>query len=326
MFRWLVNGIFLALPVGTTIGVLMGIQAINRANGKPPPLSGGDNGWLPGVGPVFGKDQIVMSCDTADGIYSKAQDGLDFSLSANPWGWKKDSEGNICMMVNLNGNQTYETQWTAPPFNVTWQYPRALGAKNVHAFANAKVMSPSLPTKLSSIEKLDFGVKWFMSLNNKTDAKISDHEFSVNQINANVAIDMFMDKDSTKAGEPEKASHEIMVWFARFGTDTFPIGKKSLEDKGLKTKTLDGTDFNLFYGTNSITNQKVLSWVASEPANHFNGSLQPLLDEIFAFNNDDYPQKSDYIGYFAFGQEAYSSLKNVTFSVPHLSVDFETTS
>ncbi|KAG5940104.1 hypothetical protein E4U53_007663 [Claviceps sorghi] len=324
MFRWLVNGIFLALPVGTTIGVLMGIQAINRANGKPPPLSGGDNGWLPGIGPVFGKDHVDMSCDTSDGIYSKAQDGLDFSLSANPWGWKKGDDGHICMMVNLNGNQSYATQWSAPPFNVTWKYPRALGAKNVHAFPNAKVISQSLPAKLSSIEKMNLDVKWFMSLHNDTDTKITDDELTAKKINANVAIDMFMDKDSTTAGQPDRASHEVMVWFARFGTDTFPIGKTSLEDKGLKTKTLDGTDFNLYYGQNKLTNQKVLSWVASQPATHFNGSLQPLLDEIFAFENADYPSKTDYVGYFAFGQEAYSSLANVTFSVPELRVDFET--
>ncbi|KAG5978912.1 hypothetical protein E4U55_005770 [Claviceps digitariae] len=326
MFRWLVTAIFLALPVGTTIGVLIGIQAINRANGKPPPLYSSDRtGGLPGIIPV-GKDVVDMSCDTAEGIYSKARDGLDFSLSANPWGWKKGDAGNICLMVNLNGNQTYATQWSAPPFNVTWQYPRALGTKNVHAFANAKVMSGDLPAKLGSIKTLDFDVSWFMSMKNDSTTKITNDDITANQINANVAIDMFMDKDSTKAGKPEEASHEVMVWFARLGTDTFPIGKTTINDMGLKTKTLNGTDFNLYFGQNQVTKQKVLSWVASEPAATFNGSLQPLLDEIFAFNNADYPSQSDYIGYFAFGQEAYSSKKNVTFSVPRLAVDFEVSS
>lgn len=80
----------------------------------------------------------------------------------------------------------------------------------------------------------------------------------------------------------------------------------------------------LYYGQNQVTKQKVLSWVASKPTNTFKGSLQPLLDEIFASNNADYPTKKDHLGYFAFGQEAYSSTKNVTFSVPKLSVDLET--
>ncbi|KAG6007358.1 hypothetical protein E4U21_006062 [Claviceps maximensis] len=326
MFRWLISAIFLALPVGTTIGVLLGIQALNRANGKPPPLYSSDrSGGLPGIFPS-GKDVVDITCDTADGIYAKAQDGLDFSLSANPWGWRKGDAGHICMMVNLFGNQTYETKWTAPAFNVTWQYPRALGTKNVHAFANAKIMSEDLPAKLGDIKKIDFDVNWFMSLQNNSKVEITDEDVTANGINANIAIDLFMDKDSDKAGKPEEASHEIMVWFGRFGPDTFPVGKTTIADKGLKTKTLNGTDFNLFAGQNLVTKQQVLSWVATEPAHTFNGSLLPLLDEIFALNNADYPSKSDYLGYFAFGQEAYSSTKNVTFSVPHLAVDFEASS
>lgn len=86
--------------------------------------------------------------------------------------------------------------------------------------------------------------------------------------------------------------------------------------------TIDGS--YLYYGVNKLTNQKVLSWVASEPVHDFKGDLQPLLDEIFAFDNADYPSKTDYLGYFAFGQEAYSSDANVTFSVPSLLVDLET--
>lgn len=80
----------------------------------------------------------------------------------------------------------------------------------------------------------------------------------------------------------------------------------------------------LYFGLNKLTNQKVLSWVASEPVHDFKGDLQPLLDEIFASDNADYPSKTDYLGYFAFGQEAYSSEANVTFSVPSLLVDLET--
>lgn len=85
MFRWLVNAIFLALPIGTTIGVLLGIQALNSANGKPPPLSNGDKDsnsiGIPGLGPIKHKDSIAMKCDDPEGIYSKAPKGLDFSCT-----------------------------------------------------------------------------------------------------------------------------------------------------------------------------------------------------------------------------------------------------
>lgn len=325
MLRWLVSAFFLALPVGTTIGVLLGIQAINRANGKPPPFTGGDDtGGLPGLGPLKGKDVVVMKCDVSEGIASGTKNGLEFSLTANPWGWKQGEPGNICLMANLNGNRTYATKWSAPAFNVTWQYPRASGTNNVHAFPNAKVMNKKFPVQAGSVNKLDFDVSWYLSLKNDTLTEITDADVTTYAINANVAVDMFLDADSTKAGKPEAASHEVMVWLANFGTDTFPIGKTSVADKGLKTKTLNGTDFYLYYGQNQVTKQKVLSWVASKPTNTFKGSLQPLLDEIFASNNADYPTKKDYLGYFAFGQEAYSSTKNVTFSVPKLSVDLET--
>lgn len=89
MFRWLVNAIFLALPIGSTIGVLLGIQALNSANGKPPPLSNGDKEsnsiGIPGLGPIKAKDSIAMKCDDPEGIYSKAPKGLDFSCTLCVW-------------------------------------------------------------------------------------------------------------------------------------------------------------------------------------------------------------------------------------------------
>lgn len=50
----------------------------------------------------------------------------------------------------------------------------------------------------------------------------------------------------------------------------------------------------------------------------------PLLDAIFKLKDAKYPTQDDYIGYLSFGQEAYSSNKNLTLSVPQLSVDVRT--
>lgn len=84
---------------------------------------------------------------------------------------------------------------------------------------------------------------------------------------------------------------------------------------------------DLYAGKNS-KDQMVLSWVAntadSAPITTFKGDLKPLMDEIFALNDPSYPQKTDYLGYLAFGQEAYSAPSNVTFAVPSLAVDVET--
>ncbi|KHN99840.1 Concanavalin A-like lectin/glucanase [Metarhizium album ARSEF 1941] len=325
MFRWLVNAILLAIPVGTTIAILLGLQVHNNANGRPPPFSGGDNaGDLPGVGIPRGKDGVFMKCDESFGFDPKSK-GQNFILNPNPWGWKDGEPGALCMLVNVNGNRTYATDFSAPVFNVTWQYPRLTnGRNNVHAFPNAEVDNKKFPVQVGSVSKFELDVEWSLSLKNDTRQQVTEDDITANQINANVAVDMFMDKDSTKAGESTKAGFEVMVWLADFGTDAWPIGKTTAADKGLvKTTTLNGVEFELYAGTNA-QQQRVLSWVATKPTANFQGNLKPLLDGIFDLNNANYPQKTDYLGYVAFGQEAYSSTSNVTFSVTNLAIDIET--
>lgn len=50
VFRWIVNAGLLAIPIGTTIGVLVGIDAQRQASGQKPMFSGGDNGSSTGDG------------------------------------------------------------------------------------------------------------------------------------------------------------------------------------------------------------------------------------------------------------------------------------
>lgn len=63
-----------------------------------------------------------------------------------------------------------------------------------------------------------------------------------NLLNANVAMDMFMDSDQKKAQDSADASHEIMVWFAAIGPATQPIGFDVDGANPLATKTLHGTE------------------------------------------------------------------------------------
>lgn len=65
----------------------------------------------------------------------------------------------------------------------------------------------------------------------------------------------------------------------------------------------------------------MLTWKAAETAQDFRGDIAPLVEEILQTNKPSYPKKSDYLGYFSFGSEAYHSNKPVTFSVPSLSID-----
>ncbi|QUC17543.1 uncharacterized protein UV8b_01784 [Ustilaginoidea virens] len=326
MFRWLVSAVFLALPIGTTLGILLGLQAWRQANGQPPPFSGGDDGFgLPGIIIPKGKDGVRIFCDESVG-FDPVSKNQNFILNPNPWGWKEGEQGNICMLVDYNANRTYETAFSAPVFNVTWKYPVMSGTNNVHAYPNAKVDSKKLPAKLGTINALRVEVEWHVTLKNDSQTEITDAEVAQSRINANVAIDMFMDKDKDKSSESAKANYEVMVWFARFGDSTWPIGKVQGGNGGIvTTKMVSGVSFNLYAGQNQLTNQTVLSWVTETPANKFAGKVTDLLEEIFALNDTKYPQKTDYLGYVAFGQEAYSSDVNVTFAVPQLAIDFQTT-
>jgi hypothetical protein len=64
-----------------------------------------------------------------------------------------------------------------------------------------------------------------------------------------------------------------------------------------------------------------LTWYVEKPAEKFDGDLWPLIEEILAMDNADYPSASDYIGYMSWGTEAYSVNTTVTFDVPNLSIN-----
>lgn len=80
----------------------------------------------------------------------------------------------------------------------------------------------------------------------------------------------------------------------------------------------------LYVGKNG-QKQNVMTWLAPEPAEDFTGDLYPLIEDLFTFNGDIYPSRSDYMGVLQLGSEAFSSPKNVTFSVPKFSIDLKHT-
>ncbi|KAK2596113.1 hypothetical protein QQS21_006460 [Conoideocrella luteorostrata] len=322
MFRWLVSVALLALPIVTTFGVLLNWAAINHAGGRPLPFSehGGTDGLTPSA------DFVEMRCDESFGITSISKGNQEFSINANPWGWQKGQPGAICILVNKFGNETNATAHGAPPvFNVTWQYTKASGTQNVRAYPNALVKNKNLPVQLGRINKFELDVEWHFSSKNDSVVEISRDHAIEKDVSANVAIDMFLDKEASKSGSSEKAAFEVMVWFADYGKTAWPIGKHSVDDRGESAVKLNGTEFRLFTGRNTNTKreQLVFTWLATQNTNKFNGSLLPLMNAIFAKGNATWPQKTDYLGHFAFGQEAYQSSENVTFSVPQLVVDIE---
>lgn len=79
----------------------------------------------------------------------------------------------------------------------------------------------------------------------------------------------------------------------------------------------------LFSGKNGI-DQTVLTWNATQVAETFNGDISPLITDLYNLGAEGYPEKSDYLGVFQLGSEAFYSNDWVTFSVSSLSVDIQT--
>lgn len=148
----------------------------------------------------------------------------------------------------MNNNETYATKTTAPRWSVVWEYPQGPETAPVHAFPNIKVDGDVFPAKLSDIDKIDIDFEWTYAIGNKSAkgskpaTKTDLTDLKDHLLNANVAMDMFMDSDKTKAQDSEDASHEIMVWFAAIGPATQPLGFNVDGSNPIATKTLQGTE------------------------------------------------------------------------------------
>lgn len=120
---------------------------------------------------------------------------------------------------------------------VSWQYPQGPPSNPVHAFPNIQVDTKVLPATINSISKVDIDLEWSYGIGNETTTASTLADLTADNLNTNVAIDMFIDSDKTTAQNPAKAKYELMVWFAAYGSATQPIGFGPVP---VSTKTLDG--------------------------------------------------------------------------------------
>lgn len=317
---FVVNFVLLAIPIGVTLGVLFGVDASRAANGQSPiyspvATSGGDGGGLSG-----NKLTTKTYCQTSYGITPETT-GQEYTLNPNQWGWDASEGGGLCMNVTTYDNSTYPTKTTAPAWSITWEYPQGPESQPVHAFSNIKVDGGVFPATVKSLAHIELDFEWTYGVGNNSAATTDESALTTDTLNANVAVDMFLDSDKESSTNSSAAAYEVMVWFADFGAAAQPIG---LSSGAVTTETINGTTFSLYYGTNSL-DQNVLTWLASTTTDTFSGDLLPLFTKLFSLgDNTKYPTSSDYLGYFAFGSEAYYSDGFVTFSVPHLSINVTT--
>ncbi|KAK0130066.1 hypothetical protein ONS96_000603 [Cadophora gregata f. sp. sojae] len=318
-FRWLVNAGLLILPVGTTIGVLMGVDSHRAATGQEPIFNNPNGGTGTGDGGTGNKndDRITsqLYCQKQVGV-SPPSSGVRFMLNPNQWGYTEGEPGAMCMNVTSRNNGTYSTPSTAPPFTVTWSYPPGPATQPVHAFPNVQVIT-GLPALLSTIKTIALSTQWTYGVGNTAAETTSKEDLTTNAVNTNVAIDMFLDADLKSAENSSLANYEVMVWFATFGSAAQPIG---LDKGAVSTESINGTTFNLYTGQNSLL-QNVLTWVAATTTETFFGDIAPLLTKLDTIPKANFTSAGLYIGHLGMGTEAFSATNNVTFSMPLLSID-----
>jgi hypothetical protein len=215
----------------------------------------------------------------------------------------------------------------------------------VHAFPNILVDGDTLPVALSDLKTVHMDVKWTYGVGKDPSPTTDDATLKSENLNANVAIDMFLDSDETVSSNSSLAQYEIMIWFAQYGDSTDPIGyNTSLPNNGIKsTRTLNGTDlfvspfrsfpprntnnhvFSHLYTGKNTQQQNVLTYIAATTTESFSGELQELLTlPSSGVDASEFPKDTDYLGHFSFGSEAFYSLKNVTFHVPTFAIDIRT--
>ncbi|CAI7575192.1 unnamed protein product [Penicillium glandicola] len=323
----LVNAVLVAIPLGGSVGALMGIDAHRAATGQKPLFSGGTSSDGTGsgsdsTGDGGGHNTVTDNgvttteyCDLSWGITPPSK-SENYTLNPNQWGVTATSTGNgLCMNVTTFTNETYATD-TAPEFTVTWQFDAGPQTAPVHGYPNIRV-DDVLPKKMSSITELNLDLHWTYGVGDTTAASTDTTALTAENLATNVAIDMFLDTDSTKAVNGTNAAFEVMVWFWMSNEEAQPHGWGS---PGIN-RTVDGTKFTLYNGTND-NGQMVLSWVASTITETFTGDIYPLISDLYSLG-DDYPAKEDYLGSLSFGTEVYSVDSNVTFWAEKYKIDIQ---
>ncbi|KAK5076978.1 hypothetical protein LTS08_007533 [Lithohypha guttulata] len=304
--RSLVSFGLIAVPIGATLGVLIGLDAHRSATGQQP---------------LFQDNSVSIDtyCQKAYGITPRSL-GQQYTLNPNQWGWD-GQQGGLCMNITQHNNYTYATPLTAPKFSVTWQYPQGPITQPVHAFPNIKIdgQGSIFPASISTIANIPVDVEWTYGLGEEP-ANITDVAgMTAANVNTNVAIDMFLDDDMNSAQSTTQAKYEIMVWLCTIGASTEPIG---LALGAVSSQVINGTTFNLYSGTNSI-GQYVLTWVASQYVENFVGDIAPLITSIPQIGRAEFPSTSTYLGYMGLGSEALWTPETVTFDVSYLSIDIQ---
>jgi hypothetical protein len=136
------------------------------------------------------------------------------------------------MKLTTFQNASYPSNFAAPPFSVTWKYPFAVANASspvneskplIHAFPQAQLNGGLLPLPLQDLGVMTVEFNWTMGPGDTESKVTSLLPLGAHQVNASVALDMFIDADKNSAGNASSASSEMIIIFAHFGLQD-PVG------------------------------------------------------------------------------------------------------
>jgi hypothetical protein len=176
--------------------------------------------------------QPGMSCISLHGADLSIFRTLTNHLTVNSNEILPEDDSTLCMKMTTFENSTYASKFAAPPFSITWEYPftivnataRANETKGfMHAFPQAQIAGGVFPIALQDLGQLNVDFNWTMGPGDSDATSTSLLPLGAHQVNASVALDMYLDSDETKAGNASVAAFEVIIIFAHFGFQD-PIG------------------------------------------------------------------------------------------------------
>jgi hypothetical protein len=145
----------------------------------------------------------------------------------------KADGSTLCITMTTFENSTYPSNITAPVFSFVWDYPfepaNASSPANetkplIHAFPQAQPATGDiLPITLEDLGELSLEFSWTMGIGDTISPATSIRRLGAQEVNATVALDMYLDADEDNAGNASAAAFEMIILFAKFGLED-PVG------------------------------------------------------------------------------------------------------
>lgn len=96
-----------------------------------------------------------------------------------------------------------------------------------------------LPIELDKMTQVNLDLQWTYGVGNTVASSTNKDSLTAQNLQTNVAMDMFFDSDQTRATNSSLADFEVMVWFAMVGASAQPLGYDP--NTSVAARTLNGT-------------------------------------------------------------------------------------